>query len=262
MKALRMSRYHASHAGITTGVFSRGTVAPGLSSYDLLADIAQPGERVLDLGCGDGYLLRLLGERGATAIGLDRSPAELALAHRRGAIAVHGDATALPFADASFSLAVSHLAFSIMEPAAAVAAELVRVLTPSSRFAAIVGGGPVATSPDQPNPFEHFLSLLNPALGSIERSRFGDPIAGREDGWRSLFAHHGFSVQWTRHVVDLTAPLDEVWYALSTMYDASLLPEPSRQDLHAAFTTWCRERFDLATIPLHIVLWLAVASRP
>ena len=42
-----------------TGAFDR-------ADFDLIAGWVQPGERVLDLGCGDGALLRrLIDERGA-----------------------------------------------------------------------------------------------------------------------------------------------------------------------------------------------------
>lgn len=266
MKASRMSRFHALHPGITSRVFASGKDESGRSSYQLLADLAASTDRVLDLGCGDGHLLQLLSSRAATAIGLDRSPAELALARRRGAIAVPGDATAttpLPFPDAAFSLAVSHLAFSLMEPVERVVSELARVLTPTARFASIVGGGPVATGTSEPNSFDHFLTLLGPALGSIERCRFGDPRAGRPDGWTALFAPHGFHLQqWSRHVIDLSGPLDDVWRLLSTTYDAALLPAPALDALASTFTAWCRERFSPTFVPLQLVVYLAIAARP
>ncbi len=263
MKASRMSRFHALFPGITARVFASGKDESGRSSYQRLADLAHPADRVLDLGCGDGLLLQLLSSRAAATIGLDRSPAELALARRRGAIAVPGDATSLPFPDAAFSLAVSHLAFSLMEPVERVVAELARVLAPTARFAAIVGGGPIATGTGEPNSFDHFLTLLGPALGSIERCRFGDPRAGRPDGWRALFAPHGFHLDaWSRHVIDLSGPLDDVWLTLSTTYDAALLPAPDLAALASTFTAWCRARFSPSFVPLHLVVYLAIATRP
>jgi SAM-dependent methyltransferase len=56
------------------------TIRPALD--ELLPDLA--GRRVLDLGCGDGWLCRLAAERGAAAVlGLDPSARMLALARER-----------------------------------------------------------------------------------------------------------------------------------------------------------------------------------
>src|SRR4051794_39240479 len=43
----------------------------------------QPGQLVLDIGCGVGAFLRLVAERGANAYGLDASAALLELARER-----------------------------------------------------------------------------------------------------------------------------------------------------------------------------------
>lgn len=257
-----MGWFHERHAGITSRVMGRGRDETGRSSYQRLAELARPGERVLDVGCGDGYLLELLRQRGAVAVGGDRSEAELAAARRRGAIAVSGEGAKLPFGDAAFSLVVSHLALSIMDGFEEIAAELDRVLAPGGRLAAIVGGGPVATPPDEANSFDAFLTLLGERLGDTPRCRFGDPRAAREAGWREVLGARGFEVEWSRHVVDLSGPLPEVWLALSTGYDCTiLLSEAARADLREAFTAWCRQRFPLGEVPLHMVLWLAVARR-
>lgn len=262
-----MERFHDRHAGRTSQVMARGRDEAGRSSYQLLAELAAPGERVLDLGCGDGYLLSLLQERRAVAIGVDRSEAELALARRRGAIAVAGEAARLPCGDAAFSLVVSHLAFSVMEDAGAIAAELDRVLDRRGRFAAIVGGGPVATAPgepgapEEPDAFDAFLRLLSAALGETPRCRFGDPRAVRLEGWQELFGGRGFTFEWTRHRLDLSGPLPLVWLSLSSSYDCMLLSEAARAELREAFTAWCRRHFPLLQVPLYMVVWRAVASR-
>src|SRR6202161_4923606 len=48
---------------------------PGGSRVDLLAvaDMVQPGARVLDVGCGDGELLKLLESRGVDGRGIELS---------------------------------------------------------------------------------------------------------------------------------------------------------------------------------------------
>ena len=52
----------------------------GESLLELLAP--QPGERILDLGCGTGHLTARIAEAGAMALGLDSSPAMIEQARR------------------------------------------------------------------------------------------------------------------------------------------------------------------------------------
>ena len=60
----------------------------GASLVDLLAP--QPGEHILDLGCGTGHLTSQIAEAGAAAVGLDHSAEMLRTGPRRlSRIAVH-----------------------------------------------------------------------------------------------------------------------------------------------------------------------------
>jgi 2-polyprenyl-3-methyl-5-hydroxy-6-metoxy-1,4-benzoquinol methylase len=43
---------------------------------------AQPGERILDLGCGDGQLTKQIADTGASVVGVDASPQMVAGAKR------------------------------------------------------------------------------------------------------------------------------------------------------------------------------------
>ena len=45
---------------------------------------AQPGERILDLGCGDGQLTQRIAASGASVIGIDSSPEMVTAARARG----------------------------------------------------------------------------------------------------------------------------------------------------------------------------------
>ena len=58
----------------------------GRGVVDLLAP--QPGERILDLGCGDGALTKEIAARGAEVVGFDSS-AELATAARKRGLHVN-----------------------------------------------------------------------------------------------------------------------------------------------------------------------------
>jgi trans-aconitate methyltransferase len=111
----------------------------GASLVELLAP--QPGERILDLGCGTGHLTARIAEAGATAVGLDHS-AEM-LGQARSAYPhlefVQADARAFAFAgpfDAVFSNAVLHW----IRPPEPVVRCVRDALRPGGRFVAELGG--------------------------------------------------------------------------------------------------------------------------
>ncbi|CAI8913629.1 MULTISPECIES: class I SAM-dependent methyltransferase [Pseudomonas] len=55
----------------------------------LLAVLGRQPERVLDLGCGEGWLLRALAKRGIDAVGVDGDPTLVEAARAAGAAQVH-----------------------------------------------------------------------------------------------------------------------------------------------------------------------------
>lgn len=100
----------------------------------------QPGERILDLGCGDGVLTEKLSATGATVVGVDSAPGMVAAACQRGLDARVMNATKLPFDqefDAVFSNAVLHWIKG--DPDAAIAAAF-RALRRPGRFVGEMGG--------------------------------------------------------------------------------------------------------------------------
>ena len=64
-----------------------------------LVEALQPraGERVLDLGCGDGFLTQRIGESGVSVVGVDSSLQMIAAAKERGVDARLINGEALPF---------------------------------------------------------------------------------------------------------------------------------------------------------------------
>jgi trans-aconitate methyltransferase len=104
---------------------------------DLLAP--QPGEAILDLGCGDGALTERLAARGALMTGVDASSTMVAAARARGLTVHEANATALPF-QGEFDAVFSNAALHWIRDAKAVLASVHRALKPGGRFVAEMGG--------------------------------------------------------------------------------------------------------------------------
>ena len=102
---------------------------------------ASAGDRVLDVGCGPGFLsselLADVGARGAV-VGIDASATMLAAATRRcegqgDASFLEGDAVRLPVTDATFDRALCVQVLEFVPNVPAALAELHRVLRPGGR---------------------------------------------------------------------------------------------------------------------------------
>lgn len=110
----------------------------GQAAFDLLNP--QAGERILDLGCGDGALTEKIAAEGAEVLGVDASADMVAAAKQRGIDACVMDACSLNFNsefDAVFSNAAMH--WMKRDPDAVVQG-VRRALKPGGRFAAEMGG--------------------------------------------------------------------------------------------------------------------------
>ena len=104
----------------------------------------EPGERVLDLGCGagtDSLVASLMVGPQESVTGIDMTPEMLEKA-RAGATAlgvsnltfVEGEVERLPFADASFDVVISNGVIDLIPDKDAVFGEMQRVLVPGGRI--------------------------------------------------------------------------------------------------------------------------------
>jgi SAM-dependent methyltransferase len=101
---------------------------------------ARPGERVLELGCGDGRLTGRIAAAGVNVTGGDASSAMVAAARARGIAADEAFAEKLPFSDASFDAVFSNAVLHWVRGQDEMIAEVHRVLQPGGRFVAEMGG--------------------------------------------------------------------------------------------------------------------------
>jgi trans-aconitate methyltransferase len=148
---------------------------------------ARPGERILDLGCGDGVLTEQLEARGCRVIGVDASAEMIAAAKARGLDARLMDGHALSF-DGEFDAVFSNAALHWMTRPGKVLDGVARALKPHGRFVAEFGGhGNVAA--------------VTTAMRAVALSRGGDQdLAGpwffpSVDDYRHLLERKGFIVK-------------------------------------------------------------------
>jgi len=109
----------------------------GMPVVELLAP--RPGERILDLGCGDGALTEKLRDLGCDVVGVDASAAQVAGARARGLDCRVASGEALPFTG-EFDAVFSNAALHWMRPPDDVIASVRRALKPGGRFVAEMGG--------------------------------------------------------------------------------------------------------------------------
>lgn len=99
----------------------------------------QPGERILDLGCGDGALTEKLLAAGCSVVGVDASPHQIEAAKARGIDAHVVSGETLDFKN-EFDAVFSNAALHWMKRADDVIAGVHRALKPGGRFVVECGG--------------------------------------------------------------------------------------------------------------------------
>jgi trans-aconitate methyltransferase len=109
----------------------------GAPVVELLAPRA--GERILDLGCGDGALTVKLAAMGCEVVGVDASALQIEAARKSGLDARVTDGENLPF-DGEFDAVFSNAALHWMKNAESVIAGAWRALRPGGRFVGEMGG--------------------------------------------------------------------------------------------------------------------------
>ncbi|MDF1720154.1 MAG: methyltransferase domain-containing protein [Minwuia sp.] len=185
----------------------------------------QPGERVLDLGCGDGVLTEKLVAAGCDAVGVDAGADMIAAARARGLDAHVVDGHALDF-DGAFDAVFSNAALHWMVRPQEVVAGVFRALRPGGRFVAEFGGhGNVAA--------------IRTALLAVLARRGIDGLAlspwyfPTPDEYRALLQAGGFTVH-SAELIPRPTPLPtDVGGWLDTFADSffAALPQAERAEV-------------------------------
>lgn len=145
------------------------------------------GERILDVGCGDGVLTAEIAASGANVVGIDSSVDFIQAATARGLDARLMDGEAMNFGP-EFDAVFSNAALHWMPKAEAVVAGIARALKPGGRFVAEFGGhGNVAA--------------IVTAMRAVGLARGGDASLANpwyfpaSDVYRDVLEQHGLAVK-------------------------------------------------------------------
>jgi SAM-dependent methyltransferase len=192
---------------------------------DLLAP--RKGERVLDLGCGDGVLTAEIAASGADVLGADLSEELLAAAAAKGLNVQKVDGHALPF-QSEFDAVFSNAALHWMRRPDLVIAGVARALRPKGRFVGELGGhGNVAA--------------IATAMRAVGETRGGDPekvapwFFPSVAEYRRLLDEGGFTVN-SIALVPRPTPLDigmEGWLKTFGRSFFEQFEEPERSEVLA-----------------------------
>ena len=218
---------------------------------------ATPAARLFELGTGTGRIAVPLIARGLRVTGLDLSREMMnklraKLAPGTPLRLVQGDASALPFSDATFDVALAVHVFHLIAPWRQTIAELRRVLAPSGLVL-------------------HSTHIRNPqSANDILRGKWHELVEARGVRWKrpgapspeavpAEFQSLGASVEGievTRHTGSTTPRQEIADIAARINSDTWAVSEPVLQATVAELTEWARERFGVldATLPEENVL--------
>ena len=192
-----------------------------------VSDLAMPvvellaprgGERILDLGCGDGALTEKLVALGCAVVGVDGSAAQVAAARARGLDARVMDGERLEFAD-EFDAVFSNAALHWMKRADDAIAGVWRALRRGGRFVGELGGhGCVAT-------IERALSdaLARRGIDAAATHPWYFPTV---DDYRTRLARTGFMVRSIALIPRPTPLPGDVTGWLETFAESFMAPLP------------------------------------
>jgi trans-aconitate methyltransferase len=165
-----------------------GAFVPGLAGGVLEWLDAQSGDRILDLGCGDGQLTQRIASTGASVQGVDASPHMVAAARAKGIAADEAGAEALPYAEGAFDAVFSNAALHWVQDQDAMVVQVYRVLRPGGRFVAEMGG------------HGNIAAIRVAFTAALTRHGFGDRESDvnyypTPEAYTRRLTSHGFSVE-------------------------------------------------------------------
>jgi ubiquinone/menaquinone biosynthesis C-methylase UbiE len=199
---------------------------PNFDSYWRYRDeffelVPPPGTATVDVGCGEGRVSRDLAARGHTVTGVDAAPTMIAAAKEAdpNGTYLRADAADLPFADASFDVAIAYNTLMDVVDLAGSINEIGRVLAPGGRLCMAITHPVINTGTMIGTGADRKFVLDQPYF---ETRRFTSLV--EQDGMEMLFQG------WAHPLTGFTRPLE----------DAGLLIEAIREPkaVSADGTVW------------------------
>jgi ubiquinone/menaquinone biosynthesis C-methylase UbiE len=206
------------------------------------------GLKVLDIGCGNGYLTRRFKRQGAVkAVGVDASLRSVRLARRReashpsGAEFVHGDAARLSrFKPGSFDRIVANMSLMDIRDASATIREMGRLLSDSGR---------IVVSINHP-----CFEVDEASSWVVERRPYRETVARKVEGyrrerpvrsaWKLSETEMAYTISYHRTLATYSRYLSQAGLAILRMIEPGPKPEFIRRSDQGRF---------IAEIPLHLV---------
>lgn len=241
-----LSDFHDQRAGITSNAFLALPAVKGgvvsASSYEFLAYVVPEGSTpltVLDIACGDGYLLERIAlsrSKSATLIGIDISSGELAAAEGRlgkNATLIRERAQKMSMISSSVDIVLCHMALMLMDELEVVIAEIRRVLKSSGLFSFIVG-----VKPEPSTALDLYMQILRKAQENLNSRipRLGDGRLGDDEKIEQLLTGHFANVAIDMISVSRRYSPSEMWSWFESMYDLHGIPHDIRESMKQEYT--------------------------
>lgn len=245
---------HLLTPSMTSSAFASHPTTEGPTSYEILANTVRSNvQTVLDLACGDGYLIQHLLKRinsAGSAIGVDMSEGELEVARQHygqhpQVKFYQSHAQELPLQEGTVDCIVCHMAFMLMLPLDPVVGEIQRVLKQKGVFSAVIGNPGVESGVYKE--IRKISSSFIQKNYSTKGVRTGDGRVQSLEGLSELFNKNtGFAepIEIRDFAVKVKTNSQGVWNFMKDMYFISMLSAIEKEELEILIREYADNHLD------------------